>query len=118
MNMILFTLRFYFYIAPNHEIVLIEHVKTPYSRHHHVHVTRDAITEAKTTLRLNAFDQDVHLEMVQDSEFLAEGARVRYVNETGEIYSEEIPRDCFYRGIVRNEKDSLVTISACAGIVS
>ena len=90
------------------------------SRHptSHHHVTRDAITEAKTTLRLNAFDQDVHLEMVQDSEFLAEGARVRYVNETGEIYSEEIPRDCFYRGIVRNEKDSLVTISACAGIVS
>ncbi|XP_038052060.1 A disintegrin and metalloproteinase with thrombospondin motifs 6-like [Patiria miniata] len=80
--------------------------------------TTDAIAVGKMTIEVSAFGENFHMTVHQDSSFIADGLEVVYDGAGSDSLTgrEAVRSDCYYRGTLVGDGESVVTISACSGI--
>lgn len=68
--------------------------------------------------RFSAFGQELHLEL-RPSTILSSHFIVQVLGKDGASETQEgTVQPCFYQGLIRNDRSSLVAVSTCAGLVS
>ena len=104
---------FYFPLAPEHEIVYPLVVQSDSKRS----VGSGPIAASSLELEVDAFGEKLILSVDHDDSNYAPGLQAEIYTDEG-IQKVPVRTDCIYTGKVAGEKDSIASVTTCAGLVS
>uniref|UniRef100_H2ZY12 A disintegrin and metalloproteinase with thrombospondin motifs 4 n=1 Tax=Latimeria chalumnae TaxID=7897 RepID=H2ZY12_LATCH len=72
--------------------------------------------DERVIYRLEAFGEELVLDLERDRSFVSDDLTVQYLGEAGEADSQDSGRvDCYYTGTVNNDPESIAALSLCRG---
>ncbi len=76
------------------------------------------IEEAAKEIKLQAFGEEIHLQLEENTQLVADGLEVEIYGEDGVQKVPLTTKNCFYHGKVASQEGSKVAVSTCDGVVS
>ena len=75
--------------------------------------------EAAKEIKLQAFGEEMHMQLEENKNLIANGLEVEIHGADGEV--KKVPltmKNCFYHGKLASKEGSKVAVSTCNGVVS
>ncbi|XP_038074363.1 zinc metalloproteinase-disintegrin jerdonitin-like [Patiria miniata] len=99
--------------APEYEIIYPEYVTMEHKRH----VGRSAVATSYLEVHVDTFGETLRMALEHDDSGFMPGLEAEYVSDEGTI-TVPVRTDCLYTGQVIGDSNSLVSVSACAGLMA